>query len=278
MRIIGALLCLFVCACGPPGDHRNEYQKSNTYPFDDGFKEPVGVLMIERNGQMGAMGSIFLRDKERGIFATAEHVVPLETDYKIFFLGKVYRGVRVLDAGVADVGFFRISGDFDPSGFPEPYPIADSVSEGERVFIRGIHIHSRKLQEGRKIHRIARSYYELSGEGEFVYDNLPAVVRDKKQLLSNSDVAGNDGSELAEVVLHNFVVVADQDHVSSFGGLSGGPTVNERGEVVGINSTELAAEGITVLERNGIYRYYERKTLNLLPLNELKHAFERMAP
>ena len=276
MRIIGVLLCFLVCACGPPKDHRNEYQASNTYPLDAGFKEPIGVLMIERNGQMGAMGSIFLRDKERGIFATAEHVVPLETDYKIFFLGKVYRGVRVLDTGVADVGFFRISDDFDPSGFPEPYPIADSVSEGERVFIRGIHIHPPELQEGKLLHKIVRSYYELSGEQEFVYDNLPAIVMSKKKLMANSDVAGNDDDTLADVVLHNFVVVADQDHVSSFGGLSGGPTVNARGEAVGVNSTELASEGIRVLERNGLVRYFPRKTLNLLPLNELKRAFERL--
>jgi hypothetical protein len=77
-------------------------------------------------------------------------------------------------------------------------------------------------------------------------------------------------------VQKSFAAKAIDDHLISFGGLSGGPTVNERRQVVGINSTELASEGETVLELDGRLHYYPRVTLNLLPAYELKKALEQL--
>lgn len=280
MRTILLLLLLFVlAACGPPKDHLTDYQKTRTYPVSGECKEPVAAVIIERNGRLdvgAATGSASLEIKETGIFSTADHVIELDTEYKLFFCGKVYKTRRILDPGVSDVGFLKITDEFDPSTFPKPYEIAESVQVGEQVFIRGIHIHPEKLQEGKAIHGIAQKYYGLTTTAEFVYDDLSAMITSTEVLISNSDVQNRDSGGLNDVVLRNFKVRTINDHIISFGGLSGGPTVNRRGQIVGINSTELGEEGQTVLERDGIFHYYPRATLNLLPADELKRALDRL--
>lgn len=267
-------------SCGPPKNGQTGHQRAGTYPVQDSSNEPVAAVVIERNGRFdvaAATGSAFLVEpKERGIFATAKHVVGLDVDYKLFFGGRVYKAFRILDHGVTDVGFLRIAEDFDPAGFPEPYPVADSFGLGDKAFVRGIHMHPADLQAGKAVHGIVREYYGLSGTREFVYDNLPAEISKLDVILRNSSVKNMATKDLDDVVQVNFSVKALDDHVISFGGLSGGPTVNQRGEIIGINSTELGSEGSRVLERDGSIKYYPRVTLNLLPAHELKRALERL--
>lgn len=281
MRKTTVFLCLLAFACGPPTDHRNEYQKSGTYPIEGKCVEPVASVVIERNGRfdvVAATGSSFLVNRGKGIFLTAEHVIELDTEYKIFFCGKVYKARRILDPGVADVGFLKITDDFDPLTFPKPYELAESAQVGEQVFIRGIHLHPKEFQKEKNIHLIVQKYYGLSITAEFVYDDLSAIVISKDILTSNSEIGGRDVNELDKVVLKNFRIRAIYDHIISFGGLSGGPTVNRHRQVVGINSTELGSEGQMVLEFDGIIHYYPRVTLNLLPIDDLKGALERLVP
>src|SRR3989344_5749373 len=163
MRKILPFLFLFVLiACGPPKDHLTDYQKTRTYPIEGKCVEPVAAVVIERNGRFDvqmATGSASLEIKESGIFSTANHVVFLDTEYKLFFCGRVYKGRRILNAGISDVGFLKITDNFDPSIFPEPYKLAESVRVGEQVFIRGIHIHPKKLQDGKVVHGIVQKYY-----------------------------------------------------------------------------------------------------------------------
>lgn len=272
-------LSFSLLACGPPKDHLTEHQKTRTYPVEGKCEEPVAAVVIERGGRYDvtrAHGSASLEEKERGIFSTANHVVFLDIEYKLFLCGRVYKARRILDSGVSDVGFLRITDDFDPSVFPEPYELAESVAVGEQVFIRGIHTHPEKLQEGKTIHRIVQKYYGLVDTEEFVYDDLSAMITDKEVLTPNSAFENQDSGELRDVVLRNFAARTIHDHVTRFSGLSGGPTVNRMGQKVGINSNGPADEGETILERDGIFHYYPVKTMNLLPVDELKRALERI--
>lgn len=270
MKRVAIILILFVlAACGPPKDHLNHFQKTRTYPVSGECKEPVAAVVIERNGRFdvaAATGSASLEDKERGIFSTADHVVELDVEYKLFLCGRVYKARRILDPGVSDVGFLKITDDFDPSVFPEPYELAESVQVGEQVFIRGIHRHPKKLQEGKVIHGVVQKYYGLVDTKEFVYDDLSAMITNKEVLTPNSVFENQDFGELRDVVLRNFVARAIHDHVTRFSGLSGGPTVNRMGQKVGINSNGPTDEGETI----------PVVTMNLLPVDELKRALERI--
>ena len=280
-KVLPCLLLVFLVACGPSKDHLTDYQKTRTYPIKGSFVEPVASVILERNGRFdvaASMGSAFLLEpKELGIFATANHVVELDIEYRIFFCGKVYKARRILDPGVSDVGFTKITDDFDSSKFPKPYPIASSVKKGDEAFIRGIHIHPSRLYFDKVLHLIMREYYGLADRGsEFVYDDLPATVAKMDVIISNSNFQEREKNELDEVAQLNFSVKTKDDHVISFGGLSGGPTVNERGEIIGINVNEPSNEGETVLELDGMLHYYPIVTLNLLPAEELKRAISRI--
>lgn len=266
-------------ACGPSKDHLTHYQKTRTYPVEGKCVEPVAAVVIERNGRFdvaNATGSASLEDKDRGIFSTANHVVFLDIEYKLFFCGRVYKARRILDSGVSDVGFLKITDSFDPSVFPKPYELAGSVAVGEQVFIRGVHKHSKNLQDEKVIHRIVREYYGLVDTEEFVYDDLSAMITDKDVLTPNSVIENQDSGELKDVVLRNFAARAIHDHVRKFSGLSGGPTVNRMGQKVGINSNGPTDEGETILERDGIFHYYPVVTMYLLPVDELKRALARI--
>src|SRR3989344_4994845 len=113
-----SMLVLFASfACGPPSDHRTKYQKTNTYPVEGGFKEPVASVIVDRNDRFDVaamMGSAFLVNKSQGIFGTAKHVVgEFDVEYKLFFCGRVYIARRILDTGVTDVSFLKITSNFN---------------------------------------------------------------------------------------------------------------------------------------------------------------------
>ena len=288
LSLILFALSFVLYACGPSEDHLTHFQKTGTYPVNGECVEPVAAVVIERNGRFDvaeATGSASLGIKEDGIFSTANHVIFLDTEYTLFFCGKAYKARRKLDPGVSDIGFLKIVDDFDPSTFPEPYETAESVRVGDQVSIRGIHMHREGLQKGKTIHQIIEKYYGVNIEEmidgklekrEFVYDDLPAVITDKEVLIPNSNVKGMDSGALKDLVLRNFSAKATKDHMFSFGGLSGGPTVNRKSQKVGINSNKPTIEGQSVLERDGTLHYYPVVTMNLLPADELKRALDRL--
>ena len=271
-------LSFTLSACGPSKDHLNHYQKTRTYPVSGECVESVAAVVIERNGRFdvaASMGSAFLRNKERGIFATARHVIKLDVEYKLFFCGKVYKALRILDPGVTDVGFLKITDKFDPDEFPEPYPIGGTVATGEKVFVQGVHMHPDNLQKGHVVHKIVEDYYQLSKYGrEFVYDNLEAEIIDLSLRLQYSEEE-NRAEEREYLIRNNLTPLrTKEDHKISFGGLSGGPTLNQRGEVVGINVTQ-HDEGYFVWDERGL-NYRPRVTLEILPAEELKRAMARL--
>ena len=287
-KILASFLFLCVSAsCGPPKDHLNQYQKTRTYPIEGNFREPVASVIMERNGRFdvaASMGSAFLRNKERGIFATAKHVIKLDVEYKIYFCGKVYKARRILDSGVTDVGFLRIIDDFDFADFPEPYPVGDVPEVGDDVFVRGIHMHPESLQKNKIIHRITEMYYGIKEmdmvygkleRKEFVYDDLPAKILDEDALTTLMESPNIDVENLDYLIKNQPTIMKTRDdHKISFGGLSGGPTVNVRGEVIGVNVVELGDEGDYIWSENGI-KYRPRVTLAILTSDEIKRALSR---
>lgn len=140
--------------------------------------------------------------------------------------------------------------------------------------MRGIHQHPPHLQNGKVLHRLISAYYGLKGGREFVYDDLPGTLVEET-VITNSAVANKSDNNLAAVKQRDLVIKTSEDHRTHFAGLSGGPTVNEKGEVVGINSKELEIEGGLVIDENGL-SYYPRLTLHLLPYDELRRAIVRL--
>ena len=104
------------------------------------------------------------------------------------------------------------------------------------------------------------------------YENLSI---DKESLRRGDPVKNDDQNEPNALVQKDFGLKTKQDHKISFGGLSGGPTVNSRNEVIGINVVESGSEGDFVLDEHGI-NYRPRVTLELLPSEELKRAMRRL--
>ncbi|OGN03844.1 MAG: hypothetical protein A2655_01110 [Candidatus Yanofskybacteria bacterium RIFCSPHIGHO2_01_FULL_43_42] len=286
MKKVLIFLVLLV-GCGPPKDHLTDYQKTGTYPVSGECKEPVAAVVIERNGRFdvaASMGSASLvghRSKDLGIFTTADHMIELDIEYKLFFCGKVYKAQRIIDAGVTDIGFLRIVDDFNPADFPEPYPVGDMPKVGEDVFARGIHMHRESLQKDKVIHRITEMYYGIKETEtvngkletkEFVYDNLPAKVLSEDALIAFMERPDINAESLEYMTKnHPTLMKTRDDHKISFGGLSGGPTVNARGEVVGVNVVEFGNEGDYIWDENGI-TYRPRVTLAILTSDNIKRA------
>lgn len=279
-----AKFCLLIVAitifgCGPPKEHLNIYQKEARYPQPPNFKVNEALFIRERNGKPHIVASSFLIDKKRGRFASAKHFVGSESDgqCKIFFNGRVYDGFLLQLPPITDVAVIQIEGDFDPGNFPEPYKIANQIGVGDKIFIRGIHPHPKKLQENRIILPVFREYYGILGRNdEFIYDNLEGKIVDLKVPLINKDIGGS--SELLAEVSNKYTrLKTKEDHLFSFGGLSGGPTVNEKNEFVGINSSEKS--GGLELEQKGnafLVTNHPWVTFHLVPASELEKLIPQL--
>ena len=270
-------------ACGPSENYQTENQKKGIYKVVGEFSEPIGIIIIDRNGVFDiswAAGSAFLIDANKGIFGTAKHVVDLDTKYKIFFCGRVYKAERILPPVISDVAFIQITGKFDSSSFPKPYPIATNVSLNDEVFVRGIHPHPPDMQNGVVVHSIIKSYYGLDNyRSEFVYDNLSARVTDLTELISSDTFAERE--HIGASIIFRYIKVSTHeehkitgDSQGGFRGLSGGPTINVQKQIVGINGAQ-PDEEYYALEENGL-RYKPRVTLSLVPVAELRRALRSL--
>jgi len=240
---IAVFSILLGVGCGPSEPKGTIYYQTNTYPHPDNLKVPVALFVKERNGNIlfGNMASVFLIDKERGLFCSARHFVGLDenTSYKLFFNGRVYKISLINMPAIKDFFIAQIDGDFNPDEFPDPYPIGNEPKKGDKVFVQGIHLHPVKFQKDVTVIKILQEYYGMdwmSKKGELVFESLPAEVVNTNYIVDISKIGGqvNMGSTFARFIR----VKTEKDHGFSFAGLSGGPVINQNKELVGIVSFE----------------------------------------
>ncbi|MBI4160362.1 MAG: trypsin-like peptidase domain-containing protein [Candidatus Yanofskybacteria bacterium] len=269
--------CLFfMSSCGPNVDTRTVYQKEARYPQN--FRSSVALFIRERNESVSVSASAFLIDAERGLFGSAKHFVGTESDgdCKIFFNGKVYDGFLAQVPAVTDIAVIKIKGRLDRTLPALPYAMAEGASIGDKVFVRGIHPHPPVLQGGKNIIPIFRNYYGIIGlYNEFVYDNLEAEITDLAVGIVNKDIGGSPEAS-AEIVAVYATLNTKEDHLFSFGGLSGGPVVNQSDQLVGIIASESPRSNL----KNTNFGPVIVETYNILqivPVDELKKLMPRLA-
>lgn len=269
------LFILFCVSCAP----RESSPAAGPKTYQQDFQCKEALFIRKRNGEPTVMASAFLVDKKRGLFASAKHFVGNESDgdCKIFFNGRVYDGFLVRLPPITDVAVIKIDGKFDSSSFPEPYILATDIKVGEKIFVRGIHPHPTVLQKDKIVLPIYENYYVLLGTGnEFVYDSLEGRLVDLRVLIKNEQIKGS--SELLAKVVNSYLgLETTLEHKLSpdrgFGGLSGGPTINERGEVVGVNSNEIQEHYIRSGQK---FVRFPWKTLRLVPASELRDLLAQL--
>ncbi len=271
-------VCSIVTGCGPPGSNLNIYQEAKRYQQNTNVRE--ALFIRERNGTPFILASAFLIDKQKGRFASAKHFVGSESDgqCKIFFNGHVYDGFLLNLPPITDLAIVQILGSFDTKSFPEPYKIAEYVNVGDKIFVRGIHPHPLTLQKNKIILPIFRDYYGLVRNGnEFVFDDLGGKITKLNVPIQNKRIRGSPET-LAEVTnLYTELKTTEEHRLSidrGFGGLSGGPTVNERNELVGVNSNETPG-GLEL--RDGTITNRPWNTLFLVPAKELEKLLPLIA-
>lgn len=265
IRLILIFVFIFV-SCGP----RPEVEEPASYPQNS--VTDIAYLVLEKNGQPYIMASGSLANKEQGLFRTAKHFTdefrPLGTDScKVFFNGKVYTAELARVPSSRDAAVIRISSPFDPEDFPEPSPIAGKQPElGDTVRIKGAHPHAYWVREANKsegfpdnVVEIFEKYYGVimkdpTMETQVVLDDLggKVVKPDPESVRKNPFFSDEMKEGMLEFENDKYMkVLMRRDHKFSFGGLSGGLAVNDRGEVIGV----ITAQDIYRFEfdKNGLF-------------------------
>src|SRR3989344_9296033 len=267
---LGLILFFVLSACHPAPSEPSEYQKNSFYPQD--FKTPVSVLVQERNGQPFYMASGFLTNKEQGIFVTAKHFVDHlgGSDFKMFFNGKVYDGLVGVTPFTSDLALTGIEvSKFNLTDFPMALSLAESqLKVGDKVRVLGIHPHPLALQVDKVLVGIFGGYYNKSEtKREFVFDQLEARVSNLALEIKNKDIEGT--LEETGFISNTYIeIITAEDHQFSFAGLSGGPVINEKSEVIGVVSHGQTGGRQSFVEPFNTYKPW--KILRLVPVNELK--------
>jgi len=263
-------LALVFSACFSEKQQETSYKKNRSYPHNGKIKTPVALLIKERNSVPFTLASGFLVDKQAGIFGSAKHFIGIDEpgEYKLFFNGVVYDCFLLRLPVVSDIVLLKIQGKFNPKDFPEPYPFAKNIKIGEKVFIRGIHPHLLDKISIDLVLPIFKDYYDLvqhkNNLKEFVFDNLSAKVTELNITILNSSIGGSRGIQAISGTYFN--TETDKDHESSFGGLSGGPIVNEAGELIGITSFEEVKNNFDKKEYRKISGVYARELEKLMQI------------
>lgn len=235
--------CLVLVSCGPPKPQQTIYQKERRYNQE--LTVNVALLVKEQNDTpVKPVGfcSGFLMDKSDGTFGSAKHCIGATGRWKIFYGGRVYDGSVLSTPAVSDLVLIKVDGELEGlGGAPNPYLIVPTVGVGDRVFVRGIHPHPPEHQGGRQIIPIWKEYYGIFWEkNQLVFDNIEAVIVDDRTLETGNKLGlGGLSGDLASVYYKMRTV---EDHRIPFSGLSGGPVVNERGELVGVVSWQKGEE------------------------------------
>ncbi|MEK9180449.1 MAG: hypothetical protein AAB897_03495 [Patescibacteria group bacterium] len=235
-------------ACGKtPEPRRKSY--NHTWP-----QRPVALVVAEWNGRPYIIASAFSID-ESGRFFTAKHFTDelfslgIET-CTLFYNGSVYEASVAKIPPLRDAAALTINGKFDPSPYPMPYKrTARKLKVGEKVFIEGFHPHPFYIREANAaegfpdtVISILKDYYGIemhdkNRESEIVSDRLEARVlatREKIKLAGKDDEWG----KVKDDINYYIKVKTDRNHKFSFGGLSGGPVTNGRGELIGLITAE----------------------------------------
>ena len=254
-----------------PELNKAAYQKENIYTQD--FKtETAAVVRRKIASTKWTNASAFILDKQRGWFAVAAHFIGngRRIYFTLFFNGRVYKSTSLKVSSRADVAIIKIVGDFDSDNFPEPYKFASGTFVGEKVRLRGFHLHPSDSWENKRLTGIFRQYYGDNSHGEIVFDDLSAyVVRVNASLVLP---ATPDRIEVSNLSASNCIELRlEEEHQSSFGGLSGGAIVNMNNELVGIDFASDSGGGYYVREEGCPPKYIFGKMIYAVPAEELKN-------
>ena len=255
-RTLSVLLLLAVSACNPP-PVENVYRKEGRFPGE--VDVPVAFLVSEWAGKPRIMASGWLIDGGNGALFSAKHftdtlmnqVIELgANECKVFLGGKVYSCIVVQVPPLRDAVVLKIIGPFVQTGLPTPYKIATTkLKVGDKVFIQGFHPHSSEITKSNLTDGfedlnvpILKTFYELreadlAKQREVVFDTLEGkrVKPDPDSVRKNPALSDEVKKEALEYENDSYIkVVMKRDHKFSFGGLSGGVALNEKGEAVGI--------------------------------------------
>ncbi len=265
-------LALLVISCGGPVGDNSTHR--DTYAQPTILNE--AVIMQERNDAPHAMASSS-QLYQKGVLVSAKHITDREDDntFKVFFNGRAYRGTFMKTPPLSDLVLVQIEG-LDPATTPEPYTLGPAAQVGDRVFVRGIHPHPPNLQKERTIVPIFSGYYGLKGrKDEFVFDNLPARVVNTNVVVDMGNIKGAErwleGTQNVYTELRT-----DDDHLFSFAGLSGGPILNERGQIVGVVATE--QPDFRLESPNSPFLKQEFHKINIVPVSELRALLATLPP
>lgn len=275
--------CFFILiACRPDaGKPGQAEQGCGSRSYKQGLKTDVAWIVLEWNCQIqrGGYGSGFLVDKEKGAFYTNKHVSNMfnafgRGSHKIFFNGKVYNAEVVQTPPLADAALIRTTDNFKPSEFPEPATVSyEKLKVNDKVWMGGFHPHPYYVrqsdeEEGYKfqIIPIYKDYYRastrnLEKEKEVVFEKLEGkvveldlawdeVIKRLEKRSGKKFPAGNFIEEIGNRTNFFIEIKTLKDHKFPFGGLSGSPARNSKGEIVGI------------LTRQDLFRYdYDKEEL-----------------
>lgn len=273
---IGTVIAgLVMIGCGDPINRRelNRYKDQNRYIDKQELVTQTAFLTLEVNGKLrydfrgdladGGYASGFLISRNRGLFKTAyhfsQHLGENGVDWcRLFINGRVYRAGLHRALSNRDSAVIKILDKFNEIDFPEPPPMAiEKAKVGDSVSIEGYHPHPyyvrlRDQESGKKFQLIPllKNYYQTvkidrEDYTEIVYEVLKGDVTDVDKPLVIKD---HDQREISVNIHTFFTVKMREDHLFSFGGLSGTVVKNERGEVVG----EVTAEQNKHEEENRI--------------------------
>ena len=255
-KILSTFLLLAVTACNPPPAD-NIYRKEGRFP--GGLNVPVSLIVIEWGGKIRVMGSGWLIDGGGGAQFSAKHVTdalmnsPIElgvNECKVFLGGRVYTCFVDRVPSERDAIVLKMFDHINLAELPAPYKIAATkLKVGDKVFVQGFHPHPKEIRdedekEGFKdfVVPILKTFYELREadplrQTEVVFDNLEGrrVKPDLDSIRSNPLLRNEEKKALLEYENDSYIkILMARDHKFSFGGLSGGVALNEKGEAVGI--------------------------------------------